>query len=165
MEVWWINRFSMSEITELHMKISIHIEELRDPAIIPMPIKSGLFLIALKSLLISSFLWELQLLNNLFQLPLRRITFPSNYTRAASIQETVERSWTMEFWQSGTEVRAESYIGKLKTLGDHLGVLRDTLWWKGIQKTEKENVVSKWLLLFPGLDSIWSIHLFWKQYL
>ena len=90
----------MLRIMESPLKLLTHTEELTDNASIKSQTKPGSSQTALTLLPVNSKLYSLPLLNNQFQLLLKPIIYPSNYTREVFTQELAEPDLTTVFWLS-----------------------------------------------------------------
>lgn len=150
----WIFPSSISKTMELLLKTNIPIMELAALAnTTKILTRSGPSVTALKSQSIMSKLLWLLLPWILFPLLSKPTIFPSNFTRVEFILETAEPTLTTESWLLVMELRMERNTTEWRTLGALVGEWKDTYLSKGMEM-ERENVVSRWLLLTPSHDLI-----------
>ena len=154
MEVWWTNHSGMLEITESPLRTNILIVESSELADTMQKLtKSGLLVTALMLPSIAKQPLLPLLLKIPFQLPFKLTTFPSNFTRVESTQETAEPTLTTEFWLSDTDKLVERNTTKSRTHGEVDGEIKATSTLLEKRRKEKENAESKWLPHTPLPDS------------
>jgi len=150
---WWIMHLNTSKAMVLSSKSPIHIPEIQvNPVRIVHMEWCSKTLVSQMCLQIIKLHYKRLLLYSQYRLLLKLIRVCSSCTLQESLlQVLVELHWIMVCWQLDTVLLQERHIGRWKTLGDLLGVIRDMfgfsdhqalmilvfvvlLWWHRIQQ-------------------------------